>query len=217
MLTLLLLMAMIRSGVALVPRGGHQQVARLGCLRQPAVRQAVAMMSDKNEAPKYPFTAMEIKVGQFVRAWHHPDSEKLFVEEIDVGEEEPRQIVSGLRAHYDLQDLEGQRCLVVTNLPKARLAGVDSFGMVLCGSEGEKEKVEFIVPPQEAENGERVLCGDETDDNPMTANQVKKKKVWTGFQPRLAVVDGVATFDGEPLTTSAGPCRPATIANGPIS
>lgn len=175
----------------------------------------MAMMSDVKE-DGYPFSAMDIRVGTFVNAWHHPHSEKLFVEEIDLGEEEPVQIVSGLRAHYSLDQLDGQRCLVVVNLPKAKLAGVESYGMVLCGSEGEKAKVEFIVPPEGAENGDRVLCGE--DDSPaMTAKQVKKRKVWNTIQPRLAVVDGVATFDGQPLTTSDGPCRSATIQAGPIS
>mmetsp|Transcript_1307 Transcript_1307/g.3968 ORF Transcript_1307/g.3968 Transcript_1307/m.3968 type:complete len:225 (-) Transcript_1307:88-762(-) len=184
-----------------------------GPTRPRVARQPVAMMS---EAGTYPFSAMDIRVGTFVDAWHHPDSEKLFVEMIDVGEGEPRQIVSGLRAYYSLEELENQRCLVVANLPKAKLAGVDSFGMVLCGSEGEKSKVEFIVPPDDAENGERVLCGD--DDEPaMTPNQVKKKKIWTDVQPRLAVVDGLACFEGEPLATSAGPCRTASIQAGPIS
>merc|ERR1719152_747896 len=86
------------------------------------------------EAPAIDFSAMDIRVGQFVEAWHHEDSEKLFVERIDLGEDEPRQIVSGLRAYYELPDLEARRCLVVCNLKKAKLAGVESFGMVLCGS-----------------------------------------------------------------------------------
>lgn len=166
---------------------------------------------------EYTFSAMDVRVGTFVKAWEHPDSDKLFVEEIDVGEEEPRQIVSGLRAYYSLEDLEGQRCLVVSNLPKAKLAGVDSFGMVLCGSEDDKAKVEFIVPPEDAENGERILCGDD-DAPPLTSNQVKKKKVWPKVQPKLAVVEGKATFDGELLTTASGQsCSPATILKGAIS
>lgn len=177
-------------------------------------RRMTRLMSSEVE---YSFSAMDVRVGTFVKAWEHPDSDKLFVEEIDVGEEEPRQIVSGLRAYYSLEDLEGQRCLVVSNLPKAKLAGVDSFGMVLCGSEDEKAKVEFIVPPEDAENGERVLCGDD-DAPPLTSNQVKKKKVWPKVQPKLAVVDGKATFDGELLTAAGGQsCSPATIQKGPIS
>ena len=60
-----------------------------------------------------PFTAIELRVGKIVAAREHPDSEKLFIEDIDLGEDEPRQIVSGLRAHYALADLDQQRCVVV--------------------------------------------------------------------------------------------------------
>jgi len=164
---------------------------------------------------------MDIRIGKFVSAREHPDSDKLFIEDVDVGEDEPRQIVSGLRAYYALADLEDQRCLVVANLPKAKLAGVDSFGMVLCGSEGDKAKVEFILPPDDAEPGDRVgLLGDEEElAPPMTSNQVKQKKVWPAIQPKLAVKDGLATYDGVALAAgdARGPCKPTTILNGPIS
>ena len=33
------------------------------------------------------------------------------------GEDEPRQIISGLRQYYKLDDLENRSCLVVCNLP----------------------------------------------------------------------------------------------------
>ncbi|KAJ1455229.1 hypothetical protein M885DRAFT_520520 [Pelagophyceae sp. CCMP2097] len=181
------------------------------------VRPATVRFSTEAAAPAdFDISAIDIRVGTFVKAWHHPDSEKLFVEEIDMGEDEPRQIVSGLRAYYNEADLAGQRCLVVANLPKAKLGGVESFGMVLCGSEGEKEKVEFVVPPEGAENGERVSC-EGFDGDALSSSQMKKKKAWPVVQPKLAVVDGVATYDGVPLLTSAGPCRPKTILNGPIS
>ena len=55
----------------------------------------------------------------------HPESEKLWCEEIDVGEEAPRQIASGLRQFYaNASDLEGKgriiqvRCLLSYAPPK---------------------------------------------------------------------------------------------------
>ena len=56
---------------------------------------------------------MDIHVGVITKAWEHEEADKLFCEEIDIGEESgPRQIASGLRDHYKLEDLEGQRVLV---------------------------------------------------------------------------------------------------------
>ena len=47
------------------------------------------------------FTQVDIRVGKIVKVWEHEGSDKLFCEEIDVGEDKPRQIASGLRAYYN--------------------------------------------------------------------------------------------------------------------
>ena len=73
-------------------------------------------------------------VGRIVKAWPHPESEKLWCEEIDVGEEAPRQIASGLRQFYaNASDLEGKgrivqvQCLRIhIHLPDAPPKNIDS-------------------------------------------------------------------------------------------
>lgn len=78
------------------------------------------------------FTRMDIRVGQIKKVWHHPDADKLFCEEIDVGEESgPRQITSGLRQHYELSDMQDKKVLVVCNLKPSKIVGFTSNGMVL--------------------------------------------------------------------------------------
>lgn len=60
---------------------------------------------------------LEIKVGKITKVWKHPEAEKLYVEEIDVGEEAgPRTIVSGLRPYYTEEEMLGHYLLVITNL-----------------------------------------------------------------------------------------------------
>jgi hypothetical protein len=39
---------------------------------------------------------LDIRVGRVLKAWRHPEVDTLYVEEVDVGEEEPRIICSGL-------------------------------------------------------------------------------------------------------------------------
>jgi methionine--tRNA ligase beta chain len=78
------------------------------------------------------FTKLDLRVGKIVKVWEHPDSEKLWCEEIDVGEEKPRQIVSGLRAWYTKEQMLGKRLIAVCNLKTAKLGGVPSAGMVMC-------------------------------------------------------------------------------------
>jgi phenylalanyl-tRNA synthetase alpha chain len=101
---------------------------------------------------------LDIRVGVIKKAWLHEEADKLFCEEIDIGEESgPRKIASGLRAHYALDDLEGQRVLVLSNLKERKLVGFPSHGMVLCASSADGSKVEFIEPPADAKIGERVM------------------------------------------------------------
>ena len=44
---------------------------------------------------------LDIRVGTVTKCWEHPEAEKLYCEEIDIGEEAgPRTIASGLRPFY---------------------------------------------------------------------------------------------------------------------
>lgn len=150
---------------------------------------------------------LDIRVGVIKKAWLHEEADKLFCEEIDIGEDEPRQIASGLRAHYSLEELEGQRVLVLANLKARKLVGFPSHGMVLCASSG--DQVKFVEPPEGAAIGERIMV-EGYDGEPATENQVIKKKMLEAIFPDLKTnSDGVATYKGVPLSTSAGPCKPS--------
>lgn len=201
---------------------GRQSFAIPSASRLPGLRTfptalnlAASASSASGEAPAWNFSVTDIRVGKIVKAWEHPNSTKLFCEMIDVGEEQPRQIVSGLRAHYKQEEMEGAQCLVVCNLKKAKLAGMESNGMVLCSSNAEG-KVEFVNPPADAPIGERVMC-EGMGGNPETPNRVNKKKIWQAISPDLKMVDGIAKFKDVPIMTSTGPCKSLTIVEGQLS
>jgi methionine--tRNA ligase beta chain len=152
---------------------------------------------------------LDIRVGVIKKAWVHPEADKLFCEEIDIGEEEPRQIASGLRAHYELEELEGKRVLVLTNLKSRKLVGFASHGMVMCAATEDGGKVKFVEPPEGAAIGERIVVAG-YDGEPATENQVIKRKMLDVIFPDLKTdAAGVATYKGVPLSTSAGPCKPS--------
>ncbi|CAB9503710.1 Phenylalanine--tRNA ligase alpha subunit [Seminavis robusta] len=159
---------------------------------------------------------LDIRVGIIQKAWEHPEADKLFCEEIDLGEEGgPRQIASGLKAHYNVEDLEGRKVLVLANLKARKLVGFPSHGMVLCAV-NDDGKVVFVDPPEGAEVGERVMVAG-FDGEPATENQVIKKKMLDAIFPDLKTNDeGVATYRGTPITTSAGPCK-SELSNASIS
>lgn len=149
---------------------------------------------------------LDIRVGVITKAWEHEEADKLFCEEIDIGEDEPRKIASGLRAHYKVDDLAGQRVLVLANLKERKLVGFPSHGMVLCASNSDG-MVEFVEPPADAKIGERIMV-EGFHGEPATENQVIKKKMLEVIFPDLKTNgEGVVTYKGKPFTTSAGACK----------
>ena len=59
---------------------------------------------------------MDIRVGKITKVWKHPDSEKLYCEEIDIGGGEIRKIASGLQAFVSLERMTDSLVVVICNL-----------------------------------------------------------------------------------------------------
>ena len=107
-------------------------------------------------AATYDVTALDIRVGKIVKVWPHETADKLYCEEIDLGNGEVRQIASGLRPFYqDAADLQDRVVLVLCNLKKRNLVGFPSHGMVLCASNADHTAVELVVPPEGSQLGDR--------------------------------------------------------------
>ena len=184
-----------------------------------AVAPSVADPLDGYDGP--PISALDIRVGRINKVWTHPEADKLFCEEIDVGEGEPRQIASGLRPYMNAEDLEGRMVLVLCNLKSRKLAGFPSHGMVLCASNEDHSVVKLVSVPVEAKVGERVTVpgfnfeGEEGE--PFGENAIGKKKVFEKISPFLRTNEyGIPMFGGRPLLTSAGVCT-SPINNGSVS
>jgi methionyl-tRNA synthetase len=91
------------------------------------------------------FRELELKVGTVTAAEPHPNADRLVVLRVDLGGEQ-RQIVAGIRAHYAPETLVGRQIVVVANLEPAKLRGVESQGMLLAASSGERV---VLVRPDE--------------------------------------------------------------------
>jgi methionyl-tRNA synthetase len=79
------------------------------------------------------FQGVELRVATVTAAEPHPNADRLLVLKVDLGTEQ-RQIVAGIRAHYDPAALVGTQVVVVANLEPAKLRGVESQGMLLAAS-----------------------------------------------------------------------------------
>jgi len=152
-------------------------------------------------------SALDIRVGKILKAWEHPDAEKLYCEEVDVGEEKPRQIASGLRPFYTLDEMQNQTVLVLCNLKARNLVGFPSHGMVMCASNADHTKVEFAVPPEGAEVGSRVMFDGYSGD-PEPENRVAKKKIFEKLATDLKTDDdGNVIWKGSLGKIGPSPCR----------
>ena len=77
------------------------------------------------------FKKIEIKVGEILSAEKIPDTDKLLKLMVNLGEEVPRQIVSGISAYFpDPQTLVGVKCFFVANLEPRTIKGFESNGML---------------------------------------------------------------------------------------
>lgn len=195
---------------------------------KPAKAPAAAASAAAAAVPDQPeYTKLDIRVGQIVKASRHPDPtvESLYVEEIDVGEDAPRVIVSGLVKFIPLDVFSTARVCVICNLKPSALKNVVSNGMVLAASNADKSVVELIVPPAGAKPGDRIIPLDGDVDYSSFAPlasvdpKAKKNNVWVNTAETLKTNDALeATWDGKRLGTKAhGAAKAVTLAGAKIA
>lgn len=102
------------------------------------------------------FDKIEFKIGIIKECFKHPNADKLLVFQIDVGEENLRQIVSSIADFYKPEDVINKRVVVVTNLKKAKFRGMESDGMLVCASLLNDADVELLTITKEFPAGTMV-------------------------------------------------------------
>jgi len=81
------------------------------------------------------FKKVEMTVGVILSAVRVPDTDKLLQLSVEVGENVPRQIISGIATFFpDPEVLVGKRCPFATNLAPRKLRGLTSNGMIIAAS-----------------------------------------------------------------------------------
>ena len=162
------------------------------------------------------YGSVDVRMGVITEAWEHPSSDKLWCERIDVGEGTVREIGSGLRAYYTKEQMVGARVCVVCNLKPIKLGGFPSNGMVLC-TKGCDGSVEFLVPPEDAKPGDRLLLPGAKSEA-ASPSQMQKHKIWEKVAPLLQTnTEGLASVGGHVLLFNGKPCKPSRAINAPIS
>ena len=81
------------------------------------------------------FFETSLKIGMVVEAQEVPKSKKLLLLQVDIGEDEPRQVVAGIKEFYSAEELLNTQVCVVANLKPAKLMGMKSEGMLLAAKD----------------------------------------------------------------------------------
>jgi methionine--tRNA ligase beta chain len=79
-----------------------------------------------------------MKVGKIIKCEKHPDADALYLEEIECGEEKPRQVISGLVKFVPLEEMQNRMVVILCNLKPAKMRGILSEAMVMCASTPDK-------------------------------------------------------------------------------
>ena len=83
------------------------------------------------------FMKVDLRTGKILEAEKVKKSKKLIQLKVDIGAER-RQILAGIAESYEPEDLIGRTVIIVANLKPAKLMGIESQGMVLAASNGER-------------------------------------------------------------------------------
>ncbi|XP_005159655.2 tyrosine--tRNA ligase, cytoplasmic isoform X1 [Danio rerio] len=161
---------------------------------------------------------LDIRVGKVISVEKHPDADSLYLEKIDVGEEQPRTVVSGLVAYITEEQLQDRLVVLLCNLKPQKMRGIESQAMVLCASiEGEPRKVEPLDPPEGSAAGDRVYVEGYESGKP--DDELKpKKKVFEKLQVDLKISgEFVAQWKEQNLMTKLGRITCKTLKGGNIS
>jgi len=101
------------------------------------------------------FKKLNIKIGEVISAEQVPDTDKLIRLMVDVGEEENRQIISGIAEYAEPDTLVGKKFPFIINLEPRTIRGLISNGMILAVSSDDGE-FSFLEPSSDIPPGSSI-------------------------------------------------------------
>lgn len=97
---------------------------------------------------------VDVRIGTVRVAERVVDTDKLLRLEVDFGEENLRQIVSGIAAYTEPEALVGRQLAFITNLEPRTIRGLESNGMLFAVGSG--ETFAFLTPDREVPPGTKA-------------------------------------------------------------
>ncbi len=101
------------------------------------------------------FIKVDLRVARIIKAEEVEGADKLLRLQLDLGEMGQREVLAGIRGHYDPNELNGRLTAVVANLEPRKMRFGTSEGMVLAA--GDEDGRPFLLTPDSgAEPGMRI-------------------------------------------------------------
>jgi len=97
------------------------------------------------------FKKLDLRVGRVLSVEGVAGLDKIYKLAVDIGEDNPRTILAGVKEFIKPQDLEGKNIVVIVNLEPKEVRGVLSEGMLLAAEVDGKPTI--IVPEEAVEPG----------------------------------------------------------------
>jgi methionyl-tRNA synthetase len=101
------------------------------------------------------FQKVDLRVAEIISAEKVPKSDKLLKIEVEIGANNKRQIVAGVAAHYQPDELIGKQVLFVANLKPVKLRGILSQGMLLAAT-AEDGRLALTTVDRQIPSGSRI-------------------------------------------------------------
>lgn len=96
---------------------------------------------------------VEIKIGRILEVEEVEGSEKLYKLKVDFGEENPRQVLSGIKKYFQKDFLLNKQFTFITNLEPRKMMGMESEAMILATGD---EELALLTPTIEVKNGSEM-------------------------------------------------------------
>ena len=119
-----------------------------------AAAENIIDIEPKEEITFDEFAKMQFQVGEIIKCEEVPKSKKLLCSQVRIGSQ-IKQIVSGIRQHYNADEMVGKKVMVLVNLKPAKLAGVLSEGMLLCAEDAEGN-LALLTPEKDMPAGAEI-------------------------------------------------------------
>jgi methionyl-tRNA synthetase len=102
------------------------------------------------------FAKVDLRVATIKQAEPHPNADRLMLLHVDDGTSGGRQILAGIRGHYEPEALIGRQIIIVANLAPRKMRGLESQGMLLAATSQDDTRVILLQPERRIEPGTRV-------------------------------------------------------------